>query len=98
MEAHKAGWRNEKHADAMDVRPCKAYAYPVFGSLPVAAVDTGLVPQGAGTDLVEKTRDRPLGCAGRIERVLDWAKVRGYRARRKPGAVARPSRKLLPRA
>jgi hypothetical protein len=42
VEAHRAGWRNDKHGDRW-ANTLKAYASPVFGSLPVQAVDTALV-------------------------------------------------------
>ena len=42
VAAHRAGWRNEKHA-AQWSATLASYAYPFIGSLPVQAVDTGLV-------------------------------------------------------
>ncbi len=39
IEAHKAGWRNAKHA-AQWTATLEAYAFPVFGDLPVAALET----------------------------------------------------------
>ena len=42
IEAHKAGWQNAKHA-AQWSSTLKTYAYPVFGALPVQAVDVGLI-------------------------------------------------------
>ena len=42
IAAHKARWRNAKHADQW-ANTLETYAYPVFGSLAVASVDTGLV-------------------------------------------------------
>jgi hypothetical protein len=38
----KSGWRNEKHAGQRE-STLKSYAYPTFGELPVAAIDTTLV-------------------------------------------------------
>jgi hypothetical protein len=40
--SHKAGWKNRKHA-AQWPNTLGAYVYPVFGSLPVQAIDVGLV-------------------------------------------------------
>jgi hypothetical protein len=40
--AHKAGWKNAKHADQW-TNTLNTYASPVFGHLPVAEIDTGLV-------------------------------------------------------
>jgi hypothetical protein len=42
IASHKAGWRNPKHA-AQWPATLGTYVYPVFGSLPVQAVDVGLV-------------------------------------------------------
>src|SRR5215469_10759473 len=42
IAAHRAGWKNPKHANQWP-STLQTYVYPVFGSLPVAAVDVGLV-------------------------------------------------------
>src|SRR5215469_318106 len=42
IEAHKAGWKNLKHAKQWP-STLETYVYPVFGSLPVQAIDVGLV-------------------------------------------------------
>src|SRR5439155_11338499 len=42
IASHKAGWRNDKHA-AQWPATLGTYVYPVFGALPVQAVDVGLV-------------------------------------------------------
>lgn len=39
--AHRAGWRNAKHAAQWEAT-LSTYVSPVFGALPVEAVDTGL--------------------------------------------------------
>src|SRR5471032_2640019 len=38
--AHKAGWKNAKHADQW-TNTIDTYASPVFGHLPIAEIDTG---------------------------------------------------------
>jgi Arm DNA-binding domain len=40
IATHKAGWRNPKHA-AQWPSTLGAYIYPIFGTLPVQAVDVG---------------------------------------------------------
>ena len=40
--AHGTGWRSKRHA-AQWGQSMADYAFPVFGDLPVAAIDTGLV-------------------------------------------------------
>ena len=42
IKSHAAGWRNPKHK-AQWTATLEAYAYPVFGDLAVADVNTGLV-------------------------------------------------------
>ena len=94
LQAHKAGWRNEKHA-----RQWKAtldtYASPVFGDLAVAAVDTALVMQVLDPiwSMKPETASR---VRGRIEAVLDWATVRGYRSGENPARWRGHLAALLP--
>lgn len=94
LEAHKAGWRNEKHA-----RQWKAtldtYVGPVFGDLPVAAVDTSLVMKVLDPiwSLKPETASR---VRGRIEAVLDWATARGYRFGENPARWRGHLAALLP--
>ncbi len=77
IAAHKAGWKNSKHA-AQWPSTLKTYAYPVFGSLPVQAIDTGLIMK-AIEPIWQAKPETASRVRGRIESVLDWAKVRGYR-------------------
>jgi integrase len=77
IAAHRAGWRSVQYAAQWE-QALVDHAFPVIGSLPVAAIDTSLVlkvlePLWA-TKTVTANRVR-----GRIESVLDWAKVRGFR-------------------
>jgi len=94
IDAHKAGWRNPKHA-AQWPSTLATYAYPVFGDLPAQAVDVGLV-----TKVLEPIwRTKPETASrvrGRIESVLDWATVRGYRKGENPARWRGHLDKLLP--
>jgi len=76
IEAHKAGWQNAKHA-AQWTSTLKTYAYPVFGALPVQAVDVALIAKVLEPIWTTKT-ETASRLRGRIERVLDWATVRGH--------------------
>ena len=94
IESHKAGWRNEKHADQW-TNTIETYAGPVVGSLPVQNVDTGLVlkilePIWA---TIPETASR---LRGRIENILDWAKARGYRYGENPARWKGHLNQLLP--
>jgi integrase len=78
IESHRAGWKNAKHAEQWS-NTIATYVEPVVGSLPVQAIDTGLVlkvlePIWSGKP---ETASR---LRGRIERILDWAKARGHRS------------------
>ena len=82
ITAHRAGWRNEKHA-AQWPATLKTYAEPVFGKLPAAAVDTPLVMQALEPIWTTKP-ETASRLRGRIESILDWATVRGYRRGENP--------------
>lgn len=77
IEAHRAGWRNDKHA-AQWTATLATYASPIFGKLPVAAVDTALVMKVLSPIWTEKT-ETAKRVRGRIESVLAWATVQGLR-------------------
>jgi len=77
IAAHRAGWRNIKHASQW-TNTITAYCSPVFGKLPVQLVDVGLVMKAI--EPLWATKPETAGrLRGRIERILDWAKIRGYR-------------------
>jgi integrase len=82
IAAHRAGWRNEKHA-AQWPSTLEAYAYPVFGNLSVQAIDTGLVMK-ALEPIWNKKPETASRVRGRIESVIDWATARGYREGENP--------------
>lgn len=94
IKAHAAGWRNAKHADQWEAT-LATYAYPVFGDLAVAAVDTGLVLKALQPIWTSKTETAGR-LRGRIERILDWAAARGYRAGDNPARWRGHLDKLLP--
>jgi hypothetical protein len=82
ISAHRAGWKNNKHA-AQWPATLEAYVYPAFGSLPVQAVDVGLVLKAL--EPIWSTKPETASrVRGRIESVLDWATARGYRQGENP--------------
>src|SRR5712691_12896799 len=94
IDAHKAGWRNANHIDQW-TNTLATYAAPVFGSLPVQAVDVGLVMKAL--EPIWKTKSETASrLRGRIEAVLDWATVRGYRRGENPARWRGHLDKLLP--
>jgi integrase len=82
IAGHRAGWRNAKHASQWQ-STLGTYAGPVIGQLPVSAVDTGLVLRVLEPIWSAKP-ETATRLRGRIEAILDWAKVRGYREGENP--------------
>ena len=94
IEAHRAGWRSAKHV-AQWTNTLATYAGPVFGNIPVQSVDLALVLKA----IEPIWRDRPetgSRLRGRIEAVLDWARVRGYRSGDNPARWRGHLDSLLP--
>jgi integrase len=92
--AHRAGWRNGKHAAQWEAT-LATYAEPVMGGLPVQAIDTGLVLKVLEPIWVIKPETAGR-VRGRIESILDWAKARGYRPGENPARWRGHLDKLLP--
>jgi integrase len=95
IATHSAGWRNPKHAKQWPAT-LGAYVYPVFGSLPVQAIDVGLVMKAiepiwnGRTETASRVR-------GRIEAILDWATSREYRRGDNPARWKGHLENLLPK-
>jgi integrase len=77
IASHEAGWRNAKHKYQWRAT-LASYAYPVIGALPAQAVDTGLVLKVL-EPIWTKKPETASRLRGRVESILDFAKVRGYR-------------------
>lgn len=82
IEAHRAGWRNAKHADQWTAT-LNTYASPVLGALPVEAVDTALVLKVLQPIWSTKT-ETASRLRGRIEAVLAFGDKREDRERLNP--------------
>jgi integrase len=94
IEAHKASWKNGKHAEQWH-GSLRNYASPVFGSSPVQAIDLALVMKAL--EPVWQTKSETASrLRGRIEAVLDWARVHGYRKGENPARWRGHLDKLLP--
>ena len=94
MAAHRVAWRNDKHA-AQWTSTLRTYAYPLIGDISLQAIDTGLVMKVVEPIWATKpeTANR---VRGRIETILDWATVRGYRQGENPARWRGHLDKLLP--
>ena len=93
IAAHRAGWRNDKHAAQWETT-LKTHGAPIV-SLPVQAVDTALVVKVL--EPLWTTRPETASrLRGRIESVLDFAKVREFRDGENPARWRGHLAKLLP--
>ncbi len=90
------GWKNAKHRQQWE-NTLKTYAYPVIGDFLVKQIDTDLVVKVLQPIWKEKT-ETASRVRGRIERVLDWAKVRGYRDGENPARWRGHLDKVFPKA
>jgi integrase len=95
IAAHEAGWKNAKHG-AQWRSTLDTYASPHFGKLQVRDVTTGHVMAALDPIWTTKT-ETATRVRGRIESVLDWAKVRGYRDGENPARWRGHLDKLLPK-
>jgi integrase len=101
IAAKSPGWRNEKHR-AQWSSTLEKYAYPVFGDWPVQNIDTEAVLRVLGP-LWQRIPETASRLRGRIEVILDDAKVREWRQGENParwrGHLALrlpPARKVKP--
>jgi integrase len=78
IAAHRDEWRSEQHAQEWP-RSLAKYVFPTLGSLPVAMIDTPLVVKAleSAWDKVPETAAR---LRGRVESILDWCAVSGFRS------------------
>lgn len=95
IEAHEAGWDNAKHR-AQWSATLDAYAYPVMGDLPVAEVQTAHVMQVL-TPIWRTKTETATRLRGRVESVLDYATVLGWRSGPNPALWRGHIAKLLPK-
>jgi integrase len=82
ISAHEVSWRNEKHRQQWR-NTLATYVSAIFGSSPVQDIDIDLIMKvieplwSVKTETARRVR-------GRVEVILDWAKVRGYRSGENP--------------
>lgn len=80
----KGEWKNAKHSKQW-LATLESYAFPKLGLLPVGSIDRGLILDvlrpiwGTKNETASRVR-------GRIETVLNWSKVNGYRDGDNPAA------------
>ena len=94
IKAHRAGWKNAKHA-AQWKATLATYAEPIIGNLSVQSIDTALVLKVL--EPIWTAKPETAGrVRGRIESILDWAKAREYRQGENPARWRGHLDKLLP--
>jgi len=96
IAANRATWKNPVHAKQWPAT-LAAYVYPVFGALPIAAVDVGLVMQVLEPIWTAKA-ETASRVRGRIKTVLDYAAAREWRQGENPARWRGHLDKLLPKS
>lgn len=82
IESHRHGWKNVKHAQQWE-NTLEQYAYPVIGETIIKDVDTALIMRILQP--IWLTKNETAGrLRGRLENILDWAAVQGFRAVENP--------------
>jgi len=78
LKTHASSWRNPKHRQQWR-STLETYAFPVMGNLPVDSIELPHVLKVLEPIWEDKT-ETASRLRGRIEKVLSWATVRGYRS------------------
>jgi hypothetical protein len=94
IASHRASWSNPKHADQWSAT-LTAHAYPHIGRLPVNEVGTEQVLSALQPIWSTKT-ETASRLRGRIERILDFARVQGWRDGENPARWRGHLKHVLP--
>src|SRR5262249_51442017 len=94
IASHEDGWSSAVHRRQWTNSLAK-HVYPVIGDLPVHTIDTKLVMRVV-EPLWKTIPETASRIRGRIEGILDWAKVHDYRAGENPARWRGHLEKLLP--
>jgi hypothetical protein len=90
-----ANWTSDRHA-AEWARSVRSHAFPLIGAVPIADVDLPLV-LAVLQPLWHTHPETASRVRGRIEVILDWARVRGFREGENPARWRGHLSTLLPR-
>lgn len=93
IEQMKAGWKNGAQAEQWEQ---SLRAYGPADTLPVRVIDTPIVLRCIQPIWTTKT-ETATRVRGRIERILDWAKVKGFRDGENPARWRGHLEELLPK-
>jgi integrase len=95
IASHSAGWRNGDHKKQWTAS-LRNNVSPVVGGLPINAIDTALVLRAL--EPIWTTKPNVANrIRARIESILDWARVRGFREGENPARWRGHLDHLLPR-
>ncbi|WP_321947089.1 tyrosine-type recombinase/integrase [Paraburkholderia sp. J10-1] len=94
IKVHEAAWRNSKHRKQW-AATLLTYANPIIGSMDVADIDTAHVMRVLEPIWLAKN-ETASRLRGRIESILGWAAVHGYRTGENPARWRDHMDKLLP--
>jgi integrase len=95
ISSNEASWKNETHRYQWR-RTLEQYAFPVFGESYVGDIDVGAVLRVLEPIWTGKT-ETATRLRGRIENILDWGTVRGYRSGDNPARWRGHLDKILPK-
>ena len=93
--SHSAGWRDPR-SEPQWRASLRDYANPLIGAVPVNAIDTGLVMQCIAPIWTTRT-ETASRVRARVEAILDWARVAGYREGENPARWKGHLDNLLPK-
>jgi integrase len=94
IAAHRAGWRNAKHARQW-TSTLTTYVFPAIGNLPIADIDTGHLTRVLSPIWASKT-DTANRIRNRIELILDYARTHGWRSGENPARWRGHLESILP--
>jgi len=95
LASHRAGWRSDRH-EKLWTASLRNDVSPVIGGLPVNAIDTALVLKALRPIWTTKPTTASR-IRARIESILDWARVSGFREGENPARWRGHMDHLLPR-
>ena len=95
MRLHQVEWKNSKHRDQWS-STLETYAFPVIGRLAVSEIKTQHMAKIL-SPIWHKKWETAKRVRGRIEKILDWAKVLDYRSGENPAVWRGNLEHILPK-
>ncbi len=95
IETHKVKWKNVKHGSQWE-STLRTYAFPTIGDLAVDEIDTQLVLKVI-TPIWTTISETASRVRNRIEIILNWAKVSGFRSGENPARWHGHLENILPK-